>query len=266
MKIAFSTLGCPEWSFKETLVTAKDLGFDAIEIRGIEKEIFVPMAKPFTPEKIEKTMTRLKDTGVAISLLATGVCVGDTKHVESALGEAMVYVDLAQKLGVKFIRVMITNNPYPENCDVEGAVATYRKICDYASTKGVIPLIETNGELANSVLMKEFIEKTDRENAGILWDVHHPYRYFGEKPETTFANIGKYVKYIHVKDSVMQDGKVAYKMMGRGDVPIKETIKILKENNYNSYVTLEWVKRWCPDLESGGIVFSNFINYIKAII
>jgi len=40
---------------------------------------------------------------------------------------------------------------------------------------------------------------------------------------------------------------------------------LLKENNYNSFITLEWVKRWCPELEDAGIVFSHFINYMDNI-
>ena len=38
MKLAFSTLGCPDWSWEEILATAKDMGFDAVEILGIAKE------------------------------------------------------------------------------------------------------------------------------------------------------------------------------------------------------------------------------------
>ncbi len=32
MKISFSTLGCPGWSYEDILSTAKDLGFNGIEI------------------------------------------------------------------------------------------------------------------------------------------------------------------------------------------------------------------------------------------
>ena len=34
MKIAFSTLGCPEWSWEDIYSMAKDTGFDGIELRG----------------------------------------------------------------------------------------------------------------------------------------------------------------------------------------------------------------------------------------
>ncbi len=263
MKFAFSTLGCPDWTFGEMVSTAKDLGLDAIEIRGIEKEVFAPYAKPFSKDNIGKTVKLLNDKSLEISLLATGACVGESEHIESALGEATVYTDLAEKLGVKHIRIMITNHPNPEKTDFDGAVRAYQRICDFAKDKGIIPLIETNGILAESSRMKEFMECTNRANSGVLWDIHHPYRYFNETAEQTYNNIGSYVKYVHVKDSVMENGEVKYKMLGKGDVPVAEALNMLANNGYDSFITLEWVKRWCPELEDAGIVFSHFSNYIK---
>ncbi len=265
MKFAFSTLGCPDWTFPDMISTAKDLGFDAIEIRGIENEVFAPYAKPFKAEHIDKTISVLKEKSLEISMLSTGACVGVASHIESALGEATVYTDLAGRLGVKFIRVMITNKPQPEDADIECAVNAYQRICDYAKEKGVTVLIETNGVLADSSVMADFMRRIGRENSGVLWDIHHPYRFFGETPETTFKNIGEYVKYVHVKDSVFENGKVKYKMMGQGDVPVSGALKLLKDSGYSSFVTLEWVKRWCPELEDAGIVFSHFSNYIRGV-
>ena len=261
MKFAFSTLGCPDWTFNEIISTAVDLGFDGVEIRGIENEVFAPFAKPFLGANIDKTIEFLKEKHTDISMLSTGVVLGKDRN--AAISEATAYIDLADKLKVKFIRVMITDKPYPENTDIALAEGTYKEICRYAKSKNVTPLIETNGILSDSKVMKEFIENTNCENGGVLWDIHHPYRYFNETLEQTFENIGKYVKYVHVKDSVMNNDKVQYKMIGQGDVPVLGAIKLLKEKGYDSYVTLEWVKRWCPELEEAGIVFSRFSNFFK---
>ena len=35
MKLSFSTLACPRWSFEEMLAIAKDLHMNGIEIRGM---------------------------------------------------------------------------------------------------------------------------------------------------------------------------------------------------------------------------------------
>jgi fatty-acyl-CoA synthase len=39
MKLAFSTLGCPDFSWNDIYSMAKDLGFNGIEIRGLGNEI-----------------------------------------------------------------------------------------------------------------------------------------------------------------------------------------------------------------------------------
>ena len=261
MKLAFSTLGCPDWTFNEIVSTAIDLGFDGIEIRGIEKEVFAPYAKPFLGANIDKTISLLNQKNVKISLLATGVVLGENRN--AAISESTAYIDLAVKLGVPFIRLMISSHPFPEKSDFNLAVSAYREICNYAKGKNVIPLVETNGILAESKVMAEFMEETACENSGVLWDIHHPYRYFNESVDETVNNIGKYVKYVHVKDSVMNGDKVIYKLMGQGDIPVIPALKALKAFGYNSYITLEWVKRWCPELEEAGIVFSHFSNYYK---
>ena len=52
-------------------------------------------------------------------------------------------------------------------------------------------------------------------------------------------------------------------MMGYGDIPLDEAIGSLLAKGYDGYFTLEWVKRWNKDLEEPGIVFAQYINYMK---
>ena len=40
MKIAFSTLGCPDFDWPDIYSMAKDLGFDGIEMRGLGDDLF----------------------------------------------------------------------------------------------------------------------------------------------------------------------------------------------------------------------------------
>ncbi len=267
MKLAFSTLGCPGWTFEEIFATAKDLGIDGIEIRGIGGELFTPGAKPFLPEHIDTTKQKLDHLGVSIPMLTSGAVIGLTDHVQPGVEEAKAYIDLAQALGTPFVRVMITPVPHPtDDADIEIARTAYEALCRYGQEKGVTPLIETNGPLASSAAMKRFIEGIACENKGVLWDIHHPFRYFGEQPQETYANIGAYVRYLHVKDSRMTNGALQYRMMGYGDVPVLDTLVVLRKNGYDGFVSLEWVKRWCPDLQEPGIVFSHFTSYMGYLL
>ena len=40
MKLAFSTLGCPDYSWSDIYAMAKDIGFGGIELRGLGDDIF----------------------------------------------------------------------------------------------------------------------------------------------------------------------------------------------------------------------------------
>lgn len=71
MKTAFSTLGCPKWSFNEILSTAIDLGFNGIEFRGVEKEIYTPKVKEFLKENIAETKSRLEKARIEIPVFTS---------------------------------------------------------------------------------------------------------------------------------------------------------------------------------------------------
>lgn len=264
MKISFSTLGCPEWSWEDMLVTAKDLGFNGIELRGIENELYVPKAKPFAVDKMEATIERLKKLNLEIPCLTSSCYLFDKKNIDVFLTEGKEYIDLAQRIGTPYIRVLGDPNPEPGiDIDEDFVAANLITLGSYAEGKNVQVLIETNGVFSNSKTMLELLKKIDNPNVGVLWDVHHPYRFYNEPVEETYSRLKDYIKFTHIKDSINESGKIKYKMMGYGDIPVKATIKLLKKDNYSGFVSLEWVKRWCIELEEPGIVFSQFINFIK---
>jgi sugar phosphate isomerase/epimerase len=268
MKLAFSTLGCPDWTFEEIYATAKDLGLQGIEVRGIGKEMYAPLIKPFLPANIEDTKNMLKRTGLQVSMLTSSACLGNScEDTEKYIAETKAYIDLAHILKTPFIRVLCSKNPEPDTeIDFELLASLYSSICEYGESRGVTPLIETNGKLAESSLMHSFLKSVKSSNNGVLWDIHHPYRYFGETPEQTISNLGDKIKYLHVKDSVIKDGKVQYRMMGYGNVPIFDAIRLLKTKGYEGYVALEWVKRWNPDLEEPGIALPHFVDYMRYLL
>jgi sugar phosphate isomerase/epimerase len=263
MKLTFSTLGCPGWSWDEIFATAKDLGMNGIEIRGIENELYAPEAKPFRDEHFDNTMAALQKGNLTISMLTSGALLSDRENKGKAIAEGKAYIDLAARVGSEYIRVLGDLNPAPVGfIDLALVRSLYTELCDYAVDKNIKVLIETNGVFADSKILAKFMTEVNHPNSGVLWDVHHPCRFFGEKPEETAFRIGHLVKYMHVKDSVIENGKVSYRMLGYGDVPVLDALKQMKALNYDGFVSLEWVKRWNPNLEEPGIVFSHYISYM----
>lgn len=266
MKISFSTLGCPEWSWEDMLSIAKDIGFDGIEIRGIGNELYAPKVKQFSDDNIELTKKKLNKIGLEIPCLTSACYLYDKENIEKHLKEGTDYIELAAKLGTPYVRVLGDSNPQPGEVDVDFVIYNLKKLAEKAKEKGVKLLVETNGVFADSKVLKALIESVNSDSVGVLWDIHHPIRFFNEAIEYTYENLKQYICFIHVKDSKVIDGEVKYKMMGYGDIPVKSVIKLLKENEYTGYISLEWVKRWCLDLEEPGIVFAHFAGYMKSII
>lgn len=267
MKYAFSTLGCPRWTWQEVVTTAKDLGYDGIEVRGIGREMYVPKEKIFSDDNINKTISDLRDVGIEIPCLTSGALLYDKENHSNVMIEAMKYIDLASKLQTPYVRVLGDRNPEAgEDIDDDFVIKTLDYLSSYADGLFVTLLVETNGVYADTSRLFKLMTKLNRDNVGVLWDVHHPYRFFNESISHTYNILKDYIKYVHLKDSVVVDGKVQYKMVGQGDIPVLEVIELLNSEHYNGYVSLEWVKRWNMGLEEPGIVFPSFINYLKKII
>lgn len=266
IKLSFSTLGCPDWSFADILSTAKDLGYDGIEVRGVGREMFAPSAKPFRQENQEATRRKLTGLGLEIPCLTSGVRLNETFQIESHLADARKYIDLAQQMQVPYVRVIGDSGPEATPIPFDQVADHLRQVAEYASDKPVTILIENNGALAKSETLLELLEKVNAPNVAVLWDINHPVRNYGETAEHTFKMLGDKVRFVHVKDSVLEDGKLEYRMPGDGDLPIREVVSLLRGANWDGYLSLEWVKRWCLSLAEPGIVFPRYINYMRKLL
>lgn len=259
MKLAFSTIGCPDWSFRDIVASARDFGYDGIELRGIERDIYLPDVKEFSDDKIAATKEYIAGRGINICCLTSGAVL-----YENCKKEIEDYIDLASKLGVKYIRVLGDANPAASVYANDGkTIEVLSEVVDKACSKGVTLCLETNGIYANSARLRKILDNFGGK-VGVIWDIHHPYRFYGEKPSVTYNNIKPYLKHVHIKDSVMQNGTIVYKMLGEGDVPVKEVVDILENAGFEGYISLEWVKRWNKELEEPSIVFARYIDIMRS--
>jgi fatty-acyl-CoA synthase len=264
MKIAFSTLGCPDSDWADIYPMAKDLGYDGIEIRGLGNDISAVQSPPFTEAKLPQTMAKLASLHLEIPCFSSGCCLKDASHAKENEKEIREYIELASKAGAPFVRILADLEPYPEgNVDDEAVIVQLRNLAPIAEEKNVTLLVETNGVYSDTARLAALLNAVASDAVSALWDVHHPYRFAGESPETSVKNLGAYIKYVHVKDSVMGENGVEYRMMGEGDLPIDSMMLALRSINYEGYISLEWVKRWAKDLADAGIVFPQFADYMS---
>lgn len=264
MKISFSTIACPDYSWVDIYSMAKDLGFDGIEIRGMGDDFAAYKAMPFTEANRPKTMAKLKALNIEIPCLSSGCCLKFKEKEAETIAELTEYCKLAQQINAPYIRVLADLEAAP-NGEVDDAYVAeqLKKLAPIAAQYDVTLLVETNGVYSDTHRLRALLDSVNSHKIAALWDMHHPYRFAGESPEQTVANLGELIKYVHIKDSVMENGKVVYKMMGEGDLPIQKMIEALQSIQYTGYVSLEWVKLWMPNLLDAGVVFPQYAEFMR---
>ena len=138
MKIAFSTLGCPDFTWPDIYAMAKDLGYNGIEIRGLGDDIFAVKAPPFSDAQLPETLQKLQSLRLEIPCLSSGCCLKFADKQAENLAELREYIDLAAKLQTPYVRVLADLEPAPDGeVDDEAVKAALLEIAPCAEEKGV---------------------------------------------------------------------------------------------------------------------------------
>jgi sugar phosphate isomerase/epimerase len=267
MKLAFSTLGCPDWTLHEIVENAAQMGYDGVDFRGLLGDIDISRRPEFTT-KLEDTRRLFDGFGLVVSGLAISAryAVVDAAEREKQFDETRRNLALAAALGASCLRVYGGRVPdgYTVETILPTLVANLREIAEEAEQHDVTLALETHDDWTDSDTFARLMAAVDHPRVRVLWDLHHPYRANGEAPEHTYTNLGPYTVNTHVKDSVpTADGGHTYVLLGHGDVPVKQMLDLLIAGGYDGYATLEWEKRWHPELAEPEVVFPQYVQQMR---
>jgi len=188
------------------------------------------------------------------------------KHMD----EAKRFIDLAHALQAPYVRVFPNALVKGEEQAVTIAriVTGLRELGDYAKGSGVQVIVESHGEFTTSPLLLEVFKGANHPNVAFLWDAHHTC-VAGEKPAETFQQLKAYVRHTHLKDSrapkAGEQGR-QYVLTGEGEVPVKETVRVLANSGYRGYYCFEWEKRWHPEIPDPEIAFPHYAKVMRAYL
>lgn len=270
MKLSFTTLGCPEWPLDKIISNATEYGFDAIDFRGLTGEMNIYKLPEFS-EQVEQTLRKITDAGLHVSCFSSSVHLFSAENFEKNMQEITEFSKLCSIFGTRYIRVFggeISDDASREMA-VEKVTQHVSEMAKIAKAHRVKLLIETHDDWISCANMKMVLEQVDTDAVGVLWDVHHPYRMVGEQPEETWKTLGQWIEYTHVKDSRAGENggdDFQYCLTGEGDIPLKEVYKLLVREGYQGYFTLEWEKKWHPELENPEIAFPQYVQYMRKLI
>src|SRR5204862_5508340 len=97
-------------------------------------------------------------------------------------------------------------------------------LAKHAEGTNVQVLLESHGDFASMRNMLDVLQAIDHPHVGVLWDVHHPFRFFSEPLTDTYNKLKGRMRHVHLKDSKVVDGEMHYCLQGEGDLPLGETL------------------------------------------
>lgn len=115
LQLSFSTLGCPEWGFQQSIDFAAAHGYRGIELRGILKQLDLPQCPEFSsPQSITDTVARMKEKQLRFADLGSSCMLhfADPVKRKENLDGARRFIDLAQQISCPYVRVF--PNVFPQ--------------------------------------------------------------------------------------------------------------------------------------------------------
>ncbi|MFH1823876.1 MAG: sugar phosphate isomerase/epimerase family protein [Candidatus Firestonebacteria bacterium] len=264
MKLAASTLATPDASFEEICKTYPKYGYEAIEIRGIKKQLYLTKVPEFNDENLSKSLKMLKENKLEVTCLSVSASFAGKKpdELEKSLTEAKDHIILANKMNASFIRVF--GGSIPKEMSLEEAIKivaeNLRGLGDFAKPYNIKVLLETHDHFSFSKNVAEVIKQTNNHpNVGVCWDMSNSF-HAGASIEDSVNLLSKFIDYVHIKDGKDVN---TLALCGEGKIPVEKAIKMLKSIKYEKYFCVEWEKMWHPEITDASIALPQYAKKLN---
>jgi sugar phosphate isomerase/epimerase len=269
-KLAFSTLGCPDWSLKQIVDCSVENGYKGFEIRGLVGEMDLPKCPEFNKTNLPASLRLIKDNDIRIINLGSSVNLhfAQEEKRKSNLDDAKRFIDLSEQLECPFVRVFPDDLPPDQSVEqtLDLIISGLITLGEYAKGSNVTILLESHGKVVYKDMLLKIMAGANHPKVGLIWDFFNMWVVTKESPKEVFDTLGKYIKHAHIKDANLVDGKPAYCLIGQGVVPLREAMDSLKSSNYKGYYSFEWEKKWHPEIQDPEIAFPHFAKEIVSYL
>jgi sugar phosphate isomerase/epimerase len=260
--VAFSTLAFPDASLATATSLGRSWGYDGIELRLIDGELIDP-AMPAADR------AAVKDTVAAAGLpiVAVDSSIRLTDHDPGR--ELASFLELASDWESPLVRVF--GGALPDNDpDRKAALARAARVLEtsvpLAERLGVAIGVETHDSFSSSSVVAELLAMVPAGAVGAVWDSHHPHR-MGQRPAEVWSDLGQRTQLAQVKDArrdtTRTDGWQLV-LLGDGEVPVREILHLLHAGGYPGWISVEWEKRWHPEIEDPEVALPQHLSVLRA--
>ncbi|MAY74925.1 MAG: hypothetical protein CMJ31_09485 [Phycisphaerae bacterium] len=255
MKIAFSTVACPQWTLEQTAQLGASLGYSGIELRTFGADS-VELASDPALTAGAKVRDILEDAGIDPAGLATSVrfdapiwppiigrVFGD---VERPVRETRSFVHLAASIECPYVRVFGFELPAGE-----GRSAGMRRLVERlelasrtARHTGVKLLVENGGAFP---LARDLAELIDRVGSPLVEACYTPAvaEAHDEDPVEGVDRLAGRLAVVRLKDYI--EGRPV--ALGDGENEVAGVVRRLGASGYSGWACVEYDRMWFPDLE-----------------
>ena len=268
MKTSFTTLACPDWTIDRVVDAAVESKYDAIDFRGYLDVVEVVDSPHFQGQDLREMAARVKDAGLEVSCLSSSanMTTPTAADRDAQLDKMRRYAELCKAFDCRQVRIF--GGSVKDVADpIAFAAETLVKASEIARDAGILFAVETHDAWTNTAMLRSALRAAgEPEGIGLLWDLQHPWYFSREEPEVSARNLAGKVVNTHWKDLVRLPGE-KYRLcpVGEGELPIAKLYAALKSIGYDGWFTLEWEKRWHPEIEEPEVVIPAFADFIRSL-
>ncbi|MBD3239644.1 MAG: TIM barrel protein [Chitinivibrionales bacterium] len=233
----------------------KELGWKNIESRATQHGNIAAMSDA----QFEEFCGKLDDAGISVNCYGSGIANWAKKlsdPPESSYEELTAAIPRLQKLGTKLVRVMSFSCPEDISInapEVEAEVITRMQHLVRIAEDGGVVLVHENcnnwGGRSYEHTMK-LLDAIDSPSFRLVFDTGNPVfrkdiRFNGTEPFAYqsalefYNNVKDFVDYVHIKDGVIEDGKMRFTFPGEGDGNVLEICTDLHDRGYDGGISIE---------------------------
>lgn len=225
----------------------------------------------FSPEQQAQAKRLLDAADVKVSSIGSPIGkiqVGDPfgphlEAVKKAISAALMF-------GAPYIRIFSFYTPKGEDPSLwrDQVLERMKAICDIAEQEGIMLLHENETHIYGDT-PERCLDIVTSCASPYLRCAFDPANFIkcGVRPMTdAYPLLKEYVEYIHIKDALLETGKVVPAGAGDGEVPL--LLKSLQDRGYDGFLSLEPHLRWTSDYKDKdpGEAFSVAAQALKKLL
>jgi sugar phosphate isomerase/epimerase len=266
VKFTLNTLGAPTWSLEETAKNARAYGYAGVDLRLLDGDVISLDAVRAKASRIKALFPR---DDLPVAVLATSVRLATRNPVvrQQTVQEAHQWIDLAANLEIPVIRFFAARNP-PE-LDLEGSIQAVGEmlalLSEHARQAKVRIGVETHDEFASASTVAEALKLAPGDSVGAIWDMWHTNR-AGESPSEALQQLDGRVINVHLKDARHTADGWQLVLLGEGDIPVQDGLRLLHEARYEGFISVEWEKKWHPEIPEPEVAFPQHIAVLREYV